>query len=578
MDRFCVALAICSVLGCSSQRSTGEVASRTDVDVQASPLNLTSSGKAGGLEELIAKVEPSVVRVNTKTTRGEGIGSGFVVRPNVVVTNYHVIDNAQSAEAVFPDGKRASIESVLSFDQDLDIAVLRITGADDREPIPLSEGAPRKGEAAIALGAPKGLSFTVTEGIVSAVRPGGELKEFAKKGFEGTWIQTSASVTNGNSGGPLINRNGRVIGMNTFIVVDSGNLAFALSAEDIKQHLNQVAEDSKGTPLPITAVSSLVERSSDMPTARNSEFDNRKEQARLKLASAVTERREELQHLSNQIDSVEIALKQALIEANDEKVTRYESQIHATRKAMLQVINSPLKFPILNRQRLATLEIGYLGNAPFTVVQVLNKESGTLLVMDGSLSRGRYVTLKLSGVDLIDVTDGEQVRLSPSLLFVTTGTYTYTTVAGSDNTIFELICIGDAAAAEDFKDFLRSATRSEMIGMDDLNEVEKSQASQNRQKRDLAIAEEKAQRLVEAQQSRIRQEARERAMREVEAERKASIDAQNRIKRAKSHLELGIKIFATNPARSKRYFETVIQEDPNSDAAKEAAAYLKRIK
>ncbi|NOY41070.1 MAG: trypsin-like serine protease [Planctomycetes bacterium] len=186
------------------------------------------------LTDLIKQVEPSVVRIDVDGKHGESIGSGFVVdSTGIVVTNHHVIAGASSAEVSFQNKKTAKVLGTLYLDKSRDIAVLKIDG-NAYSALRLAGELPLKGASVTAFGAPVGLSFSATEGIVSAVREIEELKEYTSK-MAGTWIQTSTPISPGNSGGPLVNNKGEVVGANTMGMVIGQNLNFAISSIDIAE-------------------------------------------------------------------------------------------------------------------------------------------------------------------------------------------------------------------------------------------------------------------------------------------------------------------------------------------------------
>jgi len=186
------------------------------------------------LTDLIKQVEPSVVRIDVEGKHGGGIGSGFVVDSSgIVVTNHHVIAGASKAEVSFQNKKTAQVLGTLYLDKNRDIAVLKIAG-DSYSALKLAKELPLKGASVAAFGAPVGLSFTATEGIVSAIRKIEELKEYTSK-TAGTWIQTSTPISPGNSGGPLVNRRGEVVGANTMAMVAAQNLNFAISSLDLAE-------------------------------------------------------------------------------------------------------------------------------------------------------------------------------------------------------------------------------------------------------------------------------------------------------------------------------------------------------
>lgn len=208
------------------------------------------------LADLIETIESSVVRVNTSGPSGSGLGSGFVAdESGTVVTNHHVIEGAATAEVVFKDGRTARVRGVLGDWADRDVALLAIEPLPGRKPKPLkiAETLPRKGEQVVAFGAPLGFSFTASDGLVSAIRNGAELtSEFRGLGFNldydsrVTWLQTTAPISRGNSGGPLVNVRGEVVGLNTLSIPELGqNLNFAVSAPDLLRSLDSAADEPR---------------------------------------------------------------------------------------------------------------------------------------------------------------------------------------------------------------------------------------------------------------------------------------------------------------------------------------------
>ena len=176
---------------------------------------------------LFADSLDSIVEITVSTAAGEGSGSGFVWDyENHIVTNQHVIANAQglrgggkSVEVSFSDG-RSYRATVIGEDADADVAVLEVDTDDKLKPIKLGDSDTAvPGQIAIAIGNPFGEEFTLTQGIVSAV---GRNIRSGNQGFTTPdVIQTDAAVNPGNSGGPLLNRHGDVIGINAQIRSDS---------------------------------------------------------------------------------------------------------------------------------------------------------------------------------------------------------------------------------------------------------------------------------------------------------------------------------------------------------------------
>jgi len=196
------------------------------------------------LQDLIAAVEPNVVRVDVTTEFGAGNGSGFLADPSGrIVTNYHVIEGCQTASVVFKaegkeDSIRLNVDGFLHLDPRRDIAILQVSLPEDfnRPGLRIAETLPAKGSDVVAFGAPLGLDFTATEGIISGVRSADELeKTIGLENHEGSWLQTTAAISPGNSGGPLVDRRGQVVGINTMTLTIGQQLNFSLAASDIRQ-------------------------------------------------------------------------------------------------------------------------------------------------------------------------------------------------------------------------------------------------------------------------------------------------------------------------------------------------------
>jgi serine protease Do len=173
---------------------------------------------------------PAVVAV---AVRG-GSGSGVIVRQDgIIVTNAHVVRNSAEVEVGLADGRRVR-GRVIGSDPTVDVAVVRVNEA-NLPAAPLADSDQLEvGQTAIAIGNPIGLERTVTTGVVSAVNR-------SPRGFElGGLIQTDAAINPGNSGGPLVDSQGRVIGINTVIVQGTTGLGFAIPinlARDIAEQL-----------------------------------------------------------------------------------------------------------------------------------------------------------------------------------------------------------------------------------------------------------------------------------------------------------------------------------------------------
>ncbi len=168
--------------------------------------------------QVYRQVSPAVVGVQHRA----GAGSGVIIRPDgIVLTNEHVVRNARVVRVDLADGRSLEGE-VIGRDPIIDIAVVRIPGTNlPSAPIGDSDGI-EPGQAAIAIGNPLGLERTVTAGVVSAVN-----REIPGLLLDGL-IQTDAAINPGNSGGPLLDSQGRVIGINTAVLRPRGEVIVGL--------------------------------------------------------------------------------------------------------------------------------------------------------------------------------------------------------------------------------------------------------------------------------------------------------------------------------------------------------------
>ncbi|HEY0321624.1 MAG TPA: tetratricopeptide repeat-containing serine protease family protein [Pyrinomonadaceae bacterium] len=178
------------------------------------------------LPELIRRVKPSVVSVVTYNAKNEPLisGSGFFIRPGEVLTNLHVIEGAMRAEIRTLDGKGKTyaVTGTLNVDEEGDIALLAVDVPQDRtRAVALTQEMPEEGESIFVIGNPLRLEGSVSNGIVSAVREVPNL---------GKIIQITAPISHGNSGSPLFNMKGQVIGVVTIKVTNGQNINLALGA------------------------------------------------------------------------------------------------------------------------------------------------------------------------------------------------------------------------------------------------------------------------------------------------------------------------------------------------------------
>jgi S1-C subfamily serine protease len=207
---------------------------------------------------LYEKALPSVVHINNLTDRSDGFslnvqrvpkgsGSGFIWdKDGHIVTNFHVVQGASAVQVILSDRSTYDAKTVWTY-PDKDLAVLSINAPKDKlVPIPLGSSHDLKvGQTAIVIGNPFGLDGTLTSGIVSAL--GREIESVTEHPIQNV-IQTSAPINPGNSGGPLLDSDGRLIGVTTAILSPSGTFAgigFAIPVDEVNPVVTQLIQKGK---------------------------------------------------------------------------------------------------------------------------------------------------------------------------------------------------------------------------------------------------------------------------------------------------------------------------------------------
>jgi serine protease Do len=195
------------------------------------------SPAALSVKELTAKVRPSIVVISYAGREGsqQGLGTGFVIdRSGLIATNLHVIGEARPISVHTADGKSLHVKAVHASDRALDLAIVQVEAA-DLVPLELAADKPAAGEPVVVMGNPQGLKHSVVSGVLS------ETREIDGR----TMLQLAVPVEPGNSGGPVLDMRGRVLGVVTMKSLVTENLGFAVSVYDLAMLLN------KPNPVPL---------------------------------------------------------------------------------------------------------------------------------------------------------------------------------------------------------------------------------------------------------------------------------------------------------------------------------------
>ena len=240
------------VLGAGGGVAAYEIASGTATQTVIRQVTVTDSQPAANssalsVSALYDRVHKGVVTITVDTPQGQALGSGFVIDgEGHIVTNDHVVDGASSISVEFSDGSTYDAQ-LIGTDASTDIGVIQVSApSSELQPLELGDSsAVQVGDSVVAIGSPLGLNETVTSGIVSALhRTITSPNNFSISDA----IQTDAAINHGNSGGPLLNLEGDVIGINSQIESDSGGndgIGFAVPSNTVESVVSQLLATGK---------------------------------------------------------------------------------------------------------------------------------------------------------------------------------------------------------------------------------------------------------------------------------------------------------------------------------------------
>ncbi len=227
------------------------------------PQELGSASEASAqldVSDVVKRYDNAVVFITTFNVLGDKTGSGtgcVISSDGLVATNFHVLQDAAIAQAQLKDGVVIPISGYRAADLAHDLAIVQLERCPEHlEHFALGEPVITQGDAVITIGHPQEFKFTVTEGIISAVRKSNEIEEATAADLErasnATWVQTTAAISGGSSGSPLITLHGELVGLNTLRAAGQ-SLSFAIHVDHLRD-LHDTIEPLEPLPLPGTNV------------------------------------------------------------------------------------------------------------------------------------------------------------------------------------------------------------------------------------------------------------------------------------------------------------------------------------
>ncbi|MEN8078871.1 trypsin-like peptidase domain-containing protein [Clostridioides difficile] len=243
-------------------------------NVTTDPVSFATDETALSAADIYKKVAPAVVIISTKSIQSvngwfqqevEGMGSGFIINNDgYILTNYHVINGSKEVTVTLSDNREVTA-TVVNYDEDQDLAMIKINeDIDVPGVVELGDSdALQPGEEVLAIGSPlsKELSYTLTKGIVSALNRSVE----TQSGVNTNLIQTDTAINSGNSGGPLINTKGQVVGINTLKASDGAEgIGFAIPINDVKEKIDSLSKPILNLGVSIRAVDESMAKKLNM--------------------------------------------------------------------------------------------------------------------------------------------------------------------------------------------------------------------------------------------------------------------------------------------------------------------------
>ena len=230
------------------------------LQLNQSPQSVENIPQSGGLslQSIYDKAIPSVVSISCSSQKGASTGTGVILSADgYIVTNCHVVEDAASVDVIFDDGTKCPAR-IVGTDSISDLAVLYTEGTGLTPAEFGDSSALRVGDSVVAIGDPLGIALrgTMTDGIVSAIN-----RDIAAEGRTMTLIQTNAALNSGNSGGPLLNCYGQVVGINTMKIgdymSDAGveGLGFAIPSTTVKEIVDQLISNGYVSGRPSLGIS-----------------------------------------------------------------------------------------------------------------------------------------------------------------------------------------------------------------------------------------------------------------------------------------------------------------------------------